>query len=275
VDELYVKSRRALLDALEALEDHRDGLILVGAQAIYLYTGEADVPIATRTKDSDLVLDPSLLQENPLLEQAMAGADFHRNLESGQPGEWLDAEEIPVDLLVPESLGGRGGRRGARIPPHSKHAARKVAGLEAALVDNERRTIKALDPDDSRSIRMKVAGPAALSVAKAYKLGERLANPKRLINEDAHDLYRLLRATETEEVGERYRLLLNDDRSRAVAHQALIYLEELFTEPSSLGSQMAGQAEGSVGDPDLVAVSTSALVNDLIVSLRIAEASQR
>ncbi|HEY5941942.1 MAG TPA: GSU2403 family nucleotidyltransferase fold protein [Solirubrobacterales bacterium] len=264
MDELYVKSRSVLLDALEALENHRDSLILVGAQAIYLYTGEADVPIATRTKDSDLALDPMLLGEDPLLENAMTEAGFHRNLASGQPGEWLDDEEIPVDLLVPASLGGHGGRRSAQIPPHSKHSARKVAGLEAALVDNEPHLIAALDPGDSRSIRIKVAGPAALSIAKAYKLGERLANPKRLVNKDAHDLYRLLRATETEAVARRYRRLLDDDRSRSAAEQGIVYLGELFAGPASVGSRMAGDTEGSVGDPDTVAASASALVNDLL-----------
>jgi hypothetical protein len=267
VDELYVKSRRALLDALEALASHRDSLVLVGAQAIYLYTGEADVPITTRTKDSDIVLDPSLLGENPLLEAAMTEADFHRDLRSGQPGQWLNPEGIPVDLLVPETFSGKDGRRGARIPPHDKHAARKVAGLEAALVDNEERSIRALSPDDERAIRMKVAGPAALSIAKAHKLWERRTNPDRLVNKDAHDLYRLLRATETKEVSERYQSLLKDGRSRAAAEQGLSYLGELFARPSSLGSQMAGRTEGKAGDPELVAASVSALVRDLLAAV--------
>jgi hypothetical protein len=267
VDELYVKARRALLDALEALEDHRDGLILVGAQAIYLYTGEADVPIATRTKDSDLALDPTLLQKDPLLEDAMTDAGFHPNLETGQPGAWLDAEGIPVDLLVPESLAGRGSRRGARIPPHSKRAARKVAGLEAALVDNAVRSLSSLRPDDGREIKLKVAGPAALAVAKAHKLGERQEKPPRLVNKDAHDLYRLLRATETEEVATSYRTVLGDPRSREVALQAVDYLSELFATPESLASRMAGEAEGSVGNPQLVAASASALVSDLLAAI--------
>jgi hypothetical protein len=63
VDELYVASRRALLDALEALADQGGSVILIGAHAVYVYTGEADVPIATRTKDSVLVLDPSQLED--------------------------------------------------------------------------------------------------------------------------------------------------------------------------------------------------------------------
>jgi predicted nucleotidyltransferase len=267
VDEIYVKARRVLLDALEALEDHRDGLILVGAQAIYLYTGEADVPIATRTKDSDLALDPSLLREDPLLQEAMEEAGFYRNLKTGQPGEWLDSEEIPVDLLVPESLGGQGGRRGARIPPHSKHSARKVAGLEAALVDNEVRSIPAMEPGDTREIDIKVAGPAGLTVAKAHKLGERKENPGRLVNKDAHDLYRLLRATDTEEVGQRYRRALDDPLSREAARLGLDFLAELFATPETLGSQMAGETERSVGDPEIVAASASALVNDLLAAV--------
>jgi hypothetical protein len=158
VDELYARSRGSLLDALEALAEHRDGVILIGAHAVYMYTGEADVPIATRTKDSDLALDPALLGTDPLLEEAMAGADFHRNLESGQPGEWLSANGIPVDLLVPSSLVDPRGRRGARIPPHSNQAARKANGLEAAVVDNRELWIEALDPDDPRRILTKVAG---------------------------------------------------------------------------------------------------------------------
>jgi hypothetical protein len=42
VDELYVIARRVLLDALEALGEHREATILVGAQAVYLHTGISD-----------------------------------------------------------------------------------------------------------------------------------------------------------------------------------------------------------------------------------------
>ena len=37
--ELLIAARSALLDALEALVEQRDALVLVGAQAIYLHTG--------------------------------------------------------------------------------------------------------------------------------------------------------------------------------------------------------------------------------------------
>jgi hypothetical protein len=35
---ITIVARRVLLDALDALEEHREGLVLVGAQAIYRYT---------------------------------------------------------------------------------------------------------------------------------------------------------------------------------------------------------------------------------------------
>ena len=45
-DPLYIAARGALLDALEALGPQRHAVILVGAQAIYLYTGAIDFPAA-------------------------------------------------------------------------------------------------------------------------------------------------------------------------------------------------------------------------------------
>jgi len=52
-DELYVRARTALLDAADALAPHIDSLVLVGAQAIYLHTGAADLGIAEYTTDAD------------------------------------------------------------------------------------------------------------------------------------------------------------------------------------------------------------------------------
>lgn len=42
----YVRARSVLLDALQALEPHLDSLTLVGAQAVYLQTGDADLAAA-------------------------------------------------------------------------------------------------------------------------------------------------------------------------------------------------------------------------------------
>ena len=61
VDELYVLARRVLLDALDALGSHRNAMVLVGAQAVYLRVGEGDLAVAPFTTDGDLAIDPTLL----------------------------------------------------------------------------------------------------------------------------------------------------------------------------------------------------------------------
>lgn len=100
-DDLFVRSRAALLDALEALEAHKASVIVIGAQAIYLRTRSAPVALAEATKDSDLAVDPRHLAEDPLIEVAMTGAGFYRDPVAGQPGAWLNGEGIPVDLMCP------------------------------------------------------------------------------------------------------------------------------------------------------------------------------
>lgn len=51
-DPEYVAARRVLLDALEALRDQLDAIVLVGAQAIYVHTGAAEFAVAEYTTDS-------------------------------------------------------------------------------------------------------------------------------------------------------------------------------------------------------------------------------
>lgn len=157
--ELLVTARRALLDALAA---HRQSVIVIGAQAIYRHTGAAAVGLAETTKDSDLALDTRSLSDVPLLDDAMSKAGFRRDPDSPQPGSWLNPAGIPADLMIPETLAGGSGRRDARIPPHSKHAVRRAAGLEAALVDNSPTLVTSLGNGDDRAYTANVAGPAAL-----------------------------------------------------------------------------------------------------------------
>lgn len=266
--DLLVSARSALLDVLEALHAHRDAVIVIGAQAIYLHTGAGEVGLAEATKDSDLALDTRILPDEPLLEQAMTAAGFQRDLQSPQPGSWLNSVGIPVDLMVPESLAGPSGRRGARIPPHSKHAARRAAGLEAVLIDHAPMVVHALAPGDGRAYAASIAGPAALLVAKLHKLGERQATPGRLVDKDAHDLYRLLRVIPTSRFASTLPQLARDELAGMVTKQALTYLYDLFAAgPDAIGSIMAGRAEEGVGDPDVVSASVALLAQDLLVSI--------
>lgn len=266
--EVLVAARAALLDALEALREQRDALILIGAQAIYLHTGAAPVALGEATKDSDLAVDPRALSDSPLLDEAMERAGFYRNLTDPQPGSWLSPRGIPVDLMVPAALAGSGGRRGARIPPHSRHATRRTPGLEAAVVDHASMTITALDPEDRRFAVIEVAGPAALLVAKLHKIGERQERPERLLDKDAHDIYRLLAATDTSLVSGTLAELRNDELAGATTRAAIGYLEQLFASgPGALGSTMAGRAEELVGDPSVASAAVAALASDLITAL--------
>lgn len=266
--DLLVAARGALLDALGALHAHRRSVIVIGAQAIYLHTGAAAVGIAEATKDSDLALDTRILSDEPLLEVAMATAGFYHDLASPQPGSWLNPAGIPVDLMVPETLAGDRGRRGARIPPHSRNTARRAAGLEAALVDHTPMLVTSLDATDDRTYTANVAGPGALLIAKLHKLGERQMTPGRLIDKDAHDLYRLLVATKTQDMAHTLRHLRDDQLAGPATAQGLAYLKDLFSHgPEALGSVMAGRAEEGVGDPITVATSAAVLAADLLKAL--------
>jgi hypothetical protein len=110
VDELYVVARGVLLDALEALGPHRQAVVLVGAQAIYLRVGEADLAVAPYTTDGDLAVDPSVLSTIPPLEQALANGGFLPKSNSSV-GIWVThrststspSTEVAVDLLVPQT----------------------------------------------------------------------------------------------------------------------------------------------------------------------------
>jgi len=270
-DDLLTRARSALLDALRALGAHRESVVVIGAQAIYLRTSGAAVAVAEATKDSDLAIDPRTLGEEPLIEGAMEGAGFVLDPVKRQPGAWLSAEGVPVDLMVPQALAGAGSAttRGARIPPHHKRATRRARGLEAALVDNGWLVVEAFDPVDDRRFEVRVAGPAALVVAKVHKIGERAADSAdRLVDKDAHDLYRLLVHEPTGALAAEFRRLLADELSGPATAEAVQLLADLFAAgPSATGSAMAGRAEAGVGEPETVAIQSATLAADLLNAL--------
>lgn len=267
-DPLYAAARRVLLDALQALRDHLDALVLVGAQAVYVHAGETDLAVAAYTTDGDLAIDSTCLGPEPLIETALANAGFAQK--TNAVGIWhrsVDARggqhDVAVDLLVPESLGGRG-RRGARIPPHGPHVARKVVGLEAALVDKDLREITALDPLDNRRFEIAVAGPAGLLVAKIHKIRERLDEPDRLSDKDALDVYRLLRSVPTDELAHRMLVLQETDLSHGVTAFAIEGLSTLFDSPRAQGCIMAARAAEPIADGETLAASLAVLTEDLL-----------
>lgn len=259
-DPLYVRARAALLDALAALKPHLDAVVLVGAQAIYLHTGDADLDVAQYTTDADFSISPGDLADSPLLGDLLAASGFTQRED---PGNWLSPDGIAVDLMVPEFLAGPG-TRGARLGAHGKWAARRAKGLEGTLIDRGRAMITALDPDDARAIEMWVAGPAALLVAKTHKIAERIGQKDRLRDKDALDVLRLLRAVETDEMSGRLAVLEASDVAGAVTAEAISLLPLIFGEPSAKGVTMAVRAAGDAEESTTIAASLVALAESLM-----------
>lgn len=279
--EEYIVARRTLLDALEALAEHRDALVLVGAQAVYLHTGAARFAVAESTTDGDVVIDPRMLGRDPEIASAMRGARFFLDERDGEQlvGVWASMREIggvpakvTVDLLVPDALGGAG-RRAARVPPHEKGSMLKVHGLEAALVDHSVMSIEALEETDTRSFSIKVAGPTALLISKTIKLSERVTagalergRADRIKPKDALDVLRLLQALPSAQLAEGFVGLVGDDVAGAVAREALGQLPGLFGGADSPGSRLA--AEAAAPEPaEVIAASCAALCQELIEGL--------
>lgn len=129
-DARYVVARSVLLDALEALGAQREAVVLVGAQAIYMYTGALELAVAEFTTDGDLTIDPALLQRSPEIESAMHAAHFRRGK---RVGSWVidrDIDGVPteveIDLMVPEAVGGVADERHAFRVMRRRSRARRV-----------------------------------------------------------------------------------------------------------------------------------------------------
>ncbi|MCK5800844.1 MAG: hypothetical protein KAI47_26835 [Deltaproteobacteria bacterium] len=274
MDELYVIARRVLLDALEAFGPHRDAAILVGAQAIYLHTGDAELAVAEYTTNADLALDPALLDKIPPLEQALQCAGF-TPMGSRGVGVWKTSRrgsddrdvEVQVDVLVPSAVSPGTGRRAARLPGHDVHAARKVDGLEGVLVDQVQMLIGSLEPDiDPRQIEARVAGPGALLAAKLFKMNERKGT-SRSSDKDALDILRILQGVETGVLTGSLQRILNDERSQATGERALVLFTDLFGTRGSEGAVMAARATRPLMDETEVRLRSELLAQDLIAAL--------
>ena len=261
-DRLYVRARNALLDAADALSEQLDAVVLVGAQAVYLHTSDADFATAEYTTDADLCVAPSDLSDTPLLAELLGARGFSMGK---HPGAWMSPDGIPVDLMVPEVLAGAGSR-GARRGPHGKTAARRAKGLEGALVDRERMEIASLEPGDERSVAMLVAGPAALLVAKVHKITDRAGTGDRVSDKDALDLLRLLQSSDTATLAARLSRLADHELCAAVTADAMFWFAALFSRPEAAGIRMAVRAVGADAEDDVISASLTTLASDLLTA---------
>ncbi len=175
------------------------------------------------------------------------------------PGKVEDVRRHPGRPPRPDAVAGPG-RRGARLPGHGKRAARRAKGIEGALVDNDIRTITALDPADTRSFQVKVAGPAALLVAKIHKIAERVEQPDRLVAKDALDVLRLLQAIPTGSLAASVSWLRGEITE--IVDEALAAGDVLFGHPGQ-GLDLVAAAVAGLADEDVARASLQALWADL------------
>jgi hypothetical protein len=275
-DLVTVIARAVLLDALTALSDHLDALVLVGAQAIYLHTASNTVAVAAFTTDGDLVVIPERLGNDPLIERAMTAAGFALSVRgtATEPGTWLTTRTIssgevtvPVDLIVPEGFATVHGSRSVTVGEHSRLSMRWTPGLEVAVIDHSPMSIEALDPSDSRVFEVNVAGPAALFIGKAFKLHERSKpgqRPDRLRDKDAADVYRLMQRFSPVLIADRLGELRQHDDIAATIDSGLAYLSELFLAARSPGINMVVSALVGAIDEGQIRTFAPAWMRDVI-----------
>lgn len=265
----YVAARRTLLDALDALSAHHPSLVLIGAQAVYLHTGSQGASVPPMTTDADLALDTDLLADDPEIAATLQAAGFV----PGQPGHWENSQGIAVDLMVAPHQSNRqsASARAARLTSHAKSVARIGPGLALALSDNSPQIITALDSSDSRRHEIRVAGPAALLVAKAIKLDDRLAdasrgNSRRIVDKDALDVLRLLQACPMSQITVGLSSQSAGTAARADIARGLRILRDRATERAHDLPVLAARASG---DDPTVAPSFTVLVHELLSAMSV------
>lgn len=264
----YVAARTVLLDALTALEDHLPNVILIGAQAVYVWSAESNFTVAMMTTDADLALDADRLLPVPEVAATLHSHGFVLK-EGGNPGQWIGKGDIALDLMVSEHHAGQG-RRSASLPPHDSKVARRGRGLAPVLVDNAVKTISALDISDPRSVEIAVAGPAALIVAKCIKIKERVeavakGGTDRTKPKDVLDIYRLLVGVELETLVEGFRLHSIQRDAQEESAEALAFLAAESARATDLLPEMAATA--AEDDTGSVSENFVLLVQELVEEL--------
>jgi hypothetical protein len=233
----YVAARRVLLDALDALASHRDNLVLVGAQAVYFHTGAGELSVPPMTTDADLALNTDRLADQPEIAAALAAGGFSAG---SNPGHWLGAGDIAIDIMVVPHQAGTAKKtaQGARIPPHANSVGRIAPGLEPAIIDNAVNIIASFEDDDPRTHQLRIANPAALMVAKAVKVAERELDAGRqagrLRDKDALDMFRLLQATDTDNLAGGLHSHQREPRAARVSAEAVQFIAREGTNADGL-----------------------------------------
>jgi hypothetical protein len=234
------RSRRLLITTIVALGEHANAMTVVGAHAVHVWVQKKWGPVDMEsTRDGDLAVNPVLIAEDPKIMQIMAeiGLEPARPERPGIYGyvnerglSWV--QRTTVDLLVPETYAGSKGRS-ARIPGQ-KSATTRAYGLELAIHDRTLIRISTTDGEPEMSVEVNVAGPAALLIAKAHKVSERLADvdkrPDRLRPKDSGDIALLMMVTDGAEMAKTMtRHVAETPEIRGVVQDGAQYLVDMYS----------------------------------------------
>lgn len=234
------RSRRLLITTIVALGEHADAVTVVGAHAVHVWVQKKWGPIDMEsTRDGDLAVNPVLIAEDPKIMELLAGIGLEParperpgiyGLVSERAFSW--EQRTTVDLLVPETYAGSKGRS-ARIPGQ-KSATTRAYGLELAIHDRTLTKISTTDGAPELTVDVNVAGPAALLIAKAHKVSERLADvekrPDRLRPKDSGDIALLMMVTDGAEMAETMlKHVAKRPEIRAVVHDGMRYLVAMYS----------------------------------------------
>jgi len=210
--------------------------VLVGAQAVYLRTADLQLTVPPYTFDADLCVDPRRFPNARSIYRALVGAGFELRSREAGLFRYADAPEpyalaARVDILVPELFAHRWSLEGYRRD--DAFAAMSQPGLELTLTDN---TLLAVPPlegvADDRTLTMRVAGPMSLLVAKGWKIGERYEQgPDAFaeVEKDVVDIYRLLVATQLDDLRGAVAAMPKDEPIREVARKGAAHVSALCT----------------------------------------------
>lgn len=138
------------------------------------------------------------------------------------------------------------------------------------LVDNDAILVEALDAEDRRSARLRVAGVAALLVAKTHKMIDRIESGRRdrLDDKDAADVVRLMQRSSPELVASTVQELLAHSSAGAATELAIDRFDRLFGGRAGLGIEMAARALRGAMPEDRVRTICLAYTKDLYTRLR-------
>lgn len=254
IDPGTVLSRRALIDVIVGLSEHREALTVLGGHAVIEMTWHLDaLPVPDTTQDGDLGVAPQLLADSPLLFEKMTELGFEA-ARTDRPGIWspIEQRDLPpherasVDLIAPRAVASENIQRpirAARVGAHGKHSVSATEGTELSLLDRRLTVLRSFDTGPG--VKAYVAGPAALLCAKAYKLHDRMEptelrrNRERLRPKDFADVYRLLHAISGEEAARVFEKGAGDERIGAAVGLGRDHLIELLRDPSSAAEPVA------------------------------------